>query len=675
MGHINLSFRRTPFVRPALCYILGLVGAIYFDINSYYCYLTLFICFLAMTVSYILSFTSLFGFSFLASCSIIAYLQLHQLNTQSLNNNIKAVENQELGFKGIIVDKVFKTAKGDKLKIPLSLRSMSSLNDSQHMTLTTELNVIAFIDLAKNKLEKLSIGDELMLTGRLTTIAENPNPHAFNYKQYMFNKGYGGFLYVSGIQLIQKENFSIKAYFINIQERLASILKEHICDQDAYTIAAAMVLGHKDDLSDNIQDIYRKTGSAHIIAVSGLHIDIISVIILMLLGKNKVANIYLKMLQFLLLIILVWSYALLVGSTASVVRASTMFTLGIIARASSHRVNIWNILSLTALIMLAYNPRYIFDISFQFSFLGIISIVYFFPKLRYFNLFKTKLIRYWFDIILVSIAVQILIAPLSIYYFNYFPLGFLVSNAVLFVFIYLIICGSFSVIGSSFLYDSMTSFLANILEQIITVLNAFLSFVSKIHFLGIDNIHLTLSDLIIIYGYLSLFIVLQKKLNLWRLKLIAVIISLHLSYTIYCQQTKFFEARIVVYHCPNNNLIDFIHQNTCYAYSTNNKPYPYNTYSNRIASDIDKVIDLSGHSFEDKHLRKFGHVIEFFEHKILLEFEDQYENIEDFNLIIGKANYSPDSISNHTIILNTKRQQHEQTHNTYIDGPLIRNLK
>ncbi len=675
MGHLQLPLRKAPFARPTICYILGLISVSYLPIDIRYVYASLGVSIFIQAVSYIMSTATPFGISFLSMCFTIGYLQLYTLNHSTDIKLYSTLVDHELNFDAFVIDKPYANSTNSKIKVPVNITSIHSPQDSFETSIDADLAVIVFIDTELITQDRLSIGDHVLLKGRMSDIRHNPNPHSFDYKRYMFNKGFNYLLYASGIQLAPQSSTSVKGFFHKIQQQFVVKLKQNIKNNDACNIAAAMVLGHKDDLSDDIKTIYRKTGSAHIIAVSGLHIDIIAYLLFLLLGRHRITNSYLKVIQYVSLVLMVWSYALLVGSSASVVRAALMFTFYMLALITSRKTNIWNILSLTALLMLAYNPRYIYDISFQFSFIGVISIVYFFPKFNFLNRFKRKVFKWWFDALLVSIVVQVLIAPISIYYFNYFPIGFLISNSVMIFFVYIIILGSVAVIFASYFIQSITFYLASALENTITALHSFLRIIHAINFSAFENLHLSQTDLLFIYAYIGLFLFVLNKFTLNRIKLFFFIIACHLGYLKYTQQSSP-SPIIIVYHCPHNNLIDFIYDGVCYAYSSNERHYPFHTESNRLANDVTEVRELCGNYYKDTYIRKSDHVIEFFDYKLLMEYEDQFENINEFDLIIAKPNYTPDDQSSYPILLNTNEAYDKRHfHNSYIEGPFIQYLK
>ena len=130
----------------------------------------------------------------------------------------------------------------------------------------------------------------------------------------------------------------------------------------------------------------------------------------------------------------VWSFALLTGATSCVLRAAVMFSFVILGKAVARDANIYNSLAVSAFFLLLYNPYFLFDVSFQLSYVGLLSIVYFHPYIYKYGMEKVwVLCEYWlpnkiWELISVSLAAMIATTPLSLYYFHQFPPYFWLSG-------------------------------------------------------------------------------------------------------------------------------------------------------------------------------------------------------------------------------------------------------
>ena len=182
-------------------------------------------------------------------------------------------------------------------------------------------------------------------------------------------------------QIITEENLSSfdKTMLVTqecrntIQKQLRSL---NIQEQD-FAIVSAMTLGDKTSLTKETKDIYSISGASHILAVSGLHIGIIFQLFILLLGgrRRRIPTIILS-------ITAIWAYVIFIGMPASAIRSATMISICCFAMLSHRKALSINNLAFAYVIMLIYNPLYLFDISFQMSFMAVYSILLFYQPLE-----------------------------------------------------------------------------------------------------------------------------------------------------------------------------------------------------------------------------------------------------------------------------------------------------
>ena len=190
------------------------------------------------------------------------------------------------------------------------------------------------------------------------------------------------------------------------------------------------MLGQRQDISKEIYNSYTQAGAIHILAVSGLHVGII----LLLLNFIFKPLIYFKngnYIKLIVIVLILWSYAVIAGLSASVVRAVTMFTAVAIGMHLKRPTNVYNTLTISAFFLLLFKPMFLFDVGFQLSYLAVLAIVIIQPMLEKLWKPKFKLIDFFWKIFTVTIAAQFGIIPVSLYYFHQFPGLFFLSNLVI----------------------------------------------------------------------------------------------------------------------------------------------------------------------------------------------------------------------------------------------------
>ncbi len=194
---------------------------------------------------------------------------------------------------------------------------------------------------------------------------------------------------------------------------------------DALGTVSALTLGYKGDLDRGVIQSFQRSGAAHVLAVSGLHTGLVyaMIVFLITLGK-KIKPLYestfWRALQSVLILLLLWGYAVLAGLSPSVVRSALMLTLVEIARFCARPPLTLNIVLFSAALILAFRPSDLFNVSFQLSYSAVISIVAFSPLFT----------QHRFDLVWVSMAAQLGTIPFTLYYFHQLSNYFLLTNLI-----------------------------------------------------------------------------------------------------------------------------------------------------------------------------------------------------------------------------------------------------
>ena len=253
-----------------------------------------------------------------------------------------------------------------------------------------------------------------------------------------------------------------------------------------------------------------------------------------------------KLLKTVLLIFILWSFAFIAGLSASVTRAVTMFSIVTVAQNLKRPTNIYNTLAISMFVILLFKPLFLFDVGFQLSYLAVITIVTIDPYL--YNLWrpKNRLLNVYWHTLTVTIAAQIGIIPLSLFYFHQFPGLFFISNLAIIPLLGGIL-GFGVVIILLAVFNILPQFIANIYGSIIGLMNDLVGWVSKqdtfiFKDISFNAIYLLGSYLLIFFG---MFYLIKRKLNTLKLLLISVIIfQLALIYT----KHKTPENEFIIFH-------------------------------------------------------------------------------------------------------------------------------
>ena len=220
---------------------------------------------------------------------------------------------------------------------------------------------------------RLQAGERLVCRTRLRGFSGA----APGYRNLMTRRGYVGSAWVSGRSLLARDTTPASGIG-RLAARLHAGAVERIerlgLSPDTRALCLAMAAGEKRALTPELREAYARSGTSHLLAVSGLHVGIVFLVVNLLLqwlnllpGGHRWRNIA--------AVALIWLYAATAGLSPSVVRAALMFTALQFALASSSEYVGMNTLAGVAFVMLLFHPDYLFDISFQLSFIAVAGII------------------------------------------------------------------------------------------------------------------------------------------------------------------------------------------------------------------------------------------------------------------------------------------------------------
>ncbi|HHL53053.1 MAG TPA: ComEC family competence protein, partial [Flammeovirgaceae bacterium] len=292
---------------------------------------------------------------------------------------------------------------------------------------TASGKVLLYLDTAAGQPH---ITDRLVVSGWPQPVTPPRNPYEFDYRQFLaFNNiWHRQFVRANQVRRVAAPPaFSLARLAFRMRAALQAQLQQYIKDDQALAVIQALLLGNKNDLDATTSEAYARAGAMHVLAVSGLHVGIIYLILLLLLGQRP-GKVTRPVLVGAVVIPALWLYALLTGLSPSVLRAVTMFSLLALGYMFNRPANTFNLLAISAFILLVVNPYLLMSVGFQLSYLAVAGILLFYPYLE--NLWKpaTRPLRLIWQITALSITAQLATASLSALYFHRFPVYFPVSN-------------------------------------------------------------------------------------------------------------------------------------------------------------------------------------------------------------------------------------------------------
>lgn len=276
-------------------------------------------------------------------------------------------------------------------------------------------------------------GRRIELTGILEPFPFQRNPGEFDYGKYLALNDIQGVVFANGLggirTLESEERLNLRIVVHSIQQALYRIIDGLHTKRHA-SFLKGIVFGYSADLPEDVKQSFLDTGTIHILAVSGSNVAFVAFMILSVLSFLRLPRQLVRIISLFGLVM----YMLITGSSPSVVRATIMAIVIISGTMLERKTDIYNSISVAAIILLLWNTNSLFDVGFQLSFGAVLSIVFFYPKLE--MLIKKIPERYEeikaIDVILklfaVSMAAQIGTIPFTAYYFGRVSIISLIAN-------------------------------------------------------------------------------------------------------------------------------------------------------------------------------------------------------------------------------------------------------
>jgi competence protein ComEC len=312
----------------------------------------------------------------------------------------------------------------------------------------------------------VSYGDIVSIEGKLK---RPKSSSAFDYQKYLSRNNIYVTLNLSSFEYIKSKPNKIKKFAIesrrDISNKFDAYLKKPYAD-----ILKSLILGDKSSLPQSVKNDFINSGTMHILVVSGLHVCFISFIALFIL---KCTGLSLKKAS-LLSVPIIFFYAIMTGANTPALRAAIMLSCIFVSLALDREPLIYNSLSLSALGILAFEPQHLFTASFQMSYGATIGIACFYKDIYgIFKNVKSSTLSFFCGVLSVTVAVQLVLIPICIYYFGRVSIISFITNIIV-----VPLAGIILYLGVSFY--ALTFILKDIAALVSIVLSIILNFVLSV---------------------------------------------------------------------------------------------------------------------------------------------------------------------------------------------------
>jgi competence protein ComEC len=504
---LNTIFSRYPFVRYCFSLILGIVVFLNFPFQlPYLSYFLIFLSISYCTIYVKFGGKARFGLGILGLLFLFAFGYFSASKSLLVKTNSAVLDSVELDFYqakliSLVEDKP-KSWKATAVVNKLILGKETQLCNAK---------VLLYFD--KNSVDKPNYGDIFLIKGKPTSIEPPKNPNQFNYKQYLsyqniYHQHYlkdTSFVFVSN-----EKKVGLKAVAFKINNYCDSVFTKYITNKTELAVTNAMILGLRDDIDNDLLSAYSAAGAIHVLSVSGLHVGVIYLILVRIFGFLKHNKRYGKWFFLVIILSILWLYALVTGLSSPVLRSTFMFSLILISETVGRQHNAYNTVSISAFFLLLFDPLLLINVGFMLSYLAVFGMIMIQPILNpIWVIDKRKSILHWlgdriWKVTTVAVAAQIATLPITIYYFHQFPNYFLLVNPIVILLSSIVLVGGLVLLVLIFLFDILNLAFINVLlgkvfQFFVWALNGTVTFTEKLpgsvgHFLNF-----TISEMVLLY--------------------------------------------------------------------------------------------------------------------------------------------------------------------------------
>ena len=536
-------------IKLTLLLILGILIGYFFFFNPVHLLIGTISLFILLSAVFILerkTNTKLFGFIAAIAFISLGIYSYTSAQPQNRANHYTKITSKEDGAWTLKINEVLKP-NHYLHRYLASVTSIGDKNVSGTLLITTPKD-------STNTL--LQVDDEFLTFANIQLINEPLNPHQFNYKKYLEKLGVYHQVNISSRQFIkvEKPKTTLIGIAAKARNHIINKLKKENFGTDELGVIQALLLGQRSDISEETYTNYQKAGAVHILAVSGLHMGILLLLIQFLLRPLKHIPKG-RTIILILSVLFIWGFAFLAGLSASIIRAATMFTFVAYALYLNRPSNSFNILALSILFILLFiNPNLLFQVGFQMSYAAVFAILWIFPLLKKLWFPKNKIVRYFWQLLCVSIAAQLGVLPISLYYFHQFPGLFFISNLIIVPGLGIILGMGILVILLS-LQNWLPTQLAWFYNEIINVMNNLIGWIAKQESFIFSSISFDFGQLILSITTIVLFIKACTLFTYKRIALFLISLLCFQSYTYFQKLEASKTTEAIVLHQTKNSIL------------------------------------------------------------------------------------------------------------------------
>ena len=497
--------------------------------------------------------------------------------------------------------------------------------------------VMAYLPKSDSSID-LHYGDLIVIPAPIREVPSPLNPEEFDYRAYLERKGVTGQVYLKGsdwIDLKANRANPIFTFSYRFRDILLSSLQRSGLINNEFSVAAAILLGYDDNLADEVRKNYVAAGSMHILCVSGMHVGIIYLLASFLLGflNRKKWQMTLKQ---VLLMVLIWFYALIAGLSPSILRSALMISFVIIGEVIHRKGFIINSIAASAFILLSINPNNLFEIGFLLSYSAVLGIVVLQRPIYNRFVIKNKLLDKAWEISAVALAAQIATIPFTLFYFNQFTTFFLLSNLFMTPISFVVVISGMVLLLVSWI-PYLSTLVGYLVWGAVYAMNWVVAKIESIPCSVIKGLYINNFEFVLLLVALLLLLLtflLRKRRMFISMLATLLLVMASLTYRLYRAD---FQQGMTAFCLHNHTAVDFVRgrEHVLLADSTllgDESAVDYSlkgAWSKRHLSHHPQVIGFE-EDFENDYLHKKSNLVSF-DGKLLALWDDAYSCKDSLN--------------------------------------------
>lgn len=256
-------------------------------------------------------------------------------------------------------------------------------------------------------------GDSVAFAGRVYPLVSKRYFHDFDYDSYLRHQGIQARAYTDSVNITgHSDNFLSLCHAS--REHLVRKIRRLLPDTLTSSLLEALCLGYREDLHPSTEELFRSTGTVHLLAISGLHMGALYLLLVFALNAIGIRGPKSR----LIIIPLLWFIACLTGLSPSACRAALILSLLLAGKAFKQDYQPINAVAASAFLSLLVNPHLLYSVSFQMSYAAYTGIILFYPRLNRFRKRLPALPGKVYGMLCLSLTAQVMTVPLTAYYFH-----------------------------------------------------------------------------------------------------------------------------------------------------------------------------------------------------------------------------------------------------------------